>query len=270
MECSKLMLDVRITDLINMVESKTIWVIEGKQNLDNVMLNQIKLDLTALGNPEKAQKLSGFFKTGKGQYGEGDVFLGIPVPAQRKVAKKYRDLPLSELQELLNSRIHEHRLTALLILIAQYQAADQTKKDDIYRFYLTNTNNINNWDLVDISAPKIVGDYLVDRDTVILYKLANSTNLWERRIAILSTFTFIRNNEFTDALRISELLVHDEHDLIHKAVGWMLREIGKRDQAVEERFLQKYCRQMPRTMLRYAVEKFDKKKRHDYLTQKAS
>jgi 3-methyladenine DNA glycosylase AlkD len=234
------------------------------------MLDQIKHDLSTLGNPEKAQKLSGFFKTGKGQYGEGDTFLGIPVPAQRKIAKKYRDLPLAELQVLMSSRIHEHRLTALLILVAQYQTAEQTKKGDIYRFYLTNTNNINNWDLVDISAPKIVGDYLMDRDTAILYKLAKSTNVWERRIAILSTFTFIRNNEFTHALRISELLVHDEHDLIHKAVGWMLREIGKRDQAIEEQFLQIYCREMPRTMLRYAIEKFDEKKRQYYLTQKTS
>jgi 3-methyladenine DNA glycosylase AlkD len=232
------------------------------------MLDQIKRDLLRLSNPEKAKKLSGFFKTGKGQYGEGDIFLGIPVPEQRKIAKRHIGLPLNALKELLNSKIHEHRLTALLILISKYRKADKTGKHEIFSFYLTNTGNINNWDLVDLSAPKIIGEYLFNKDTSILFKLAKSHNLWERRIAILSTFTFIRNNIFEDALRISELLLHDEHDLIHKAVGWMLREIGKRDQEIEERFLSKYCMQMPRTMLRYAIEKFDENKRKFYLAQK--
>jgi 3-methyladenine DNA glycosylase AlkD len=231
------------------------------------MLNRIKRDLSQLSNPEKAKKLSGFFKTGKGQYGEGDIFLGIPVPEQRKVAKRYIDLPLYNLQELLSSKIHEHRLTALLILVFKYGKADTSGKDEIFRFYLKNTEHINNWDLVDLSAPKIVGDYLINNDRLILFKLAKSTNLWERRIAILSTLAFIRNNDFEDALRISELLLHDEHDLIHKAVGWMLREIGKRDLEIEERFLSKYCMQMPRTMLRYAIEKFDENKRKFYLAQ---
>ncbi|MEE8571190.1 MAG: DNA alkylation repair protein [Candidatus Bathyarchaeia archaeon] len=232
------------------------------------MLDQIKRDLLRLSDPEKAKKLSGFFKTGKGQYGEGDIFLGIPVPEQRKVAKKYRDLPLSDVQELLSSKIHEHRLTALIILVSKYEKADDSGKKEIFSFYLKNTENIDNWDLVDLSAPKIVGDYLFNKDTSILFKLAKSDNLWERRIAVLSTFTFIRNNDFEDALSISELLLHDEHDLIHKAVGWMLREIGKRDQETEERFLNKHCMQMPRTMLRYAIEKFDKNKRKFYLAQK--
>jgi 3-methyladenine DNA glycosylase AlkD len=232
------------------------------------MLDQIKRDLLQLSNPEKAKKLSGFFKTGKGQYGEGDIFLGIPVPEQRKVAKKYRDLPLSDVRELLSSKIHEHRLTALIILVSKYEKADDSGKKEIFSFYLKNTENIDNWDLVDLSAPKIVGDYLFNKDTSILFKLAKSDNLWERRIAIISTFTFIRNNDFEDALSISELLLHDEHDLIHKAVGWMLREIGKRDQETEERFLNKHCMQMPRTMLRYAIEKFDKNKRKFYLAQK--
>ena len=232
-----------------------------------MMLEQIKRDLSQLSNPEKAKKLSGFFKTGKGQYGEGDIFLGIPVPEQRKVAKRYIDLPLNDLQELLSSKIHEHRLTALLILVSKYGKADNSGKDEIFSFYLRNTENINNWDLVDLSAPKIVGDYLFNKDTSILFKLAKSNNLWERRIAILSTFKFIRNNDFEDALSISELLLHDEHDLIHKAVGWMLREIGKRDQEIEERFLSKYYMQMPRTMLRYAIEKFDENKRKFYLAQ---
>ena len=231
------------------------------------MLDQIKKDLSQLSNPKKAQKLSGFFKTGKGQYGEGDIFLGIPVPEQRKVANRYLDLPLNDLQELLSSKIHEYRLTALLILISKYGKADNPGKDEIFSFYLKNIENINNWDLVDLSAPKIVGDYLFNKDTSVLFKLVKSNNLWERRIAILSTFTFIRNNDFEDALSISELLLHDEHDLIHKAVGWMLREIGKRDQEIEERFLSKYGMQMPRTMLRYAIEKFDENKRRFYLAQ---
>jgi len=231
------------------------------------MLDQIKRDLSQLSNPEKAKKLSGFFKTGKGQYGEGDIFLGISVPEQRKVAKRYISLSLNDLQELLSSKIHEHRLTALLILVSKYGKTDDSGKDEIFHFYLKNTENINNWDLVDASAPKIVGAYLFNKDTSILFKLAKSDNLWERRIAILSTFNFIRNNDFEDALSISELLLHDEHDLIHKAVGWMLREIGKRDQEIEERFLSKYYMHMPRTMLRYAIEKFDENKRKFYLTQ---
>lgn len=232
------------------------------------MLDQIKNDLAQLSNPEQAKKLSGFFKTGKGQYGEGDLFLGIPVPEQRKVAKKYTHLSLNDVQKLLNNKTHEHRLTALLILISKYKKAENSGKEQIFNFYLKNTKNINNWDLVDLSAPKIIGDYLVNKDRLILYRLAKSNNLWERRISILSTFKFIANNDFNDALEISELLLHDKHDLIHKAVGWALREIGKRNQEVEERFLTKYCTQMPRTMLRYAIEKFDEKKRKFYLTQK--
>ena len=233
-------------------------------------MDQIKKDLLQLSNPNKAKKLSGFFKTGTGQYGEGDVFLGIPVPEQRKIAKKYIDLHLNDLEQLLRSKIHEHRLTALVILVTKYQKADVSGKNDIFRFYLKNTENINNWDLVDLSAPKIVGDYLLNNDRTILFKLAKSNNLWERRIAILSTFSFIRNNDFEDSLRISKLLFQDEHDLIHKAVGWMLREIGKRDQDLEEQFLNENCIQMPRTMLRYAIEKFDENKRKFYLSQTAN
>ena len=231
------------------------------------MLDQIKKELSQLSNPEKAKNLSWFFKTEKGQYGEGDIFLGITVPEQREVAKRYIDLPLNDLQELLSSKIHEHRLTALLILVSKYEKADNAGKDEIFSFYLKNTENINNWDLVDLSAPRIIGDYLHNKDRSILSKLAKSNNLWERRIAILSTLNFIRNNDFKDALSISKLLLHDEHDLIHKAVGWMLREIGKRDQEIEEQFVSKYCSEMPRTMLRYALEKFDEKKRKFYLTQ---
>ena len=231
------------------------------------MLDQIKKDLLQFRNPEKAKKLSGFFKTDKGQYGEGDIFLGIPVPEQRKVAKRYIDLSLNDLQELLSCKIHEHRLTALLILVSKYEKADNSGKKEIFSFYLKNTEKINNWDLVDLSAPRIVGDYLYKKDRSILFKLAKSKNLWDRRISVLSTFHFIRNNDFEDALAISKLLLQDDHDLIHKAVGWMLREIGKRDQEIEEQFLSKYCSEMPRTMLRYALERFDEKKRRFYLTQ---
>jgi 3-methyladenine DNA glycosylase AlkD len=231
------------------------------------MLAQIIRNLAQLKNPDRAKNLSWFFKTGKGQYGEGDIFLGIPVPEQRKIAKKYISLSLNDLQELLSSKIHEHRFTALLILVSKYRKAEESLKEEIFYFILKNTENINNWDLVDLSAPRIIGDYLVNRERSILYKLAKSTSLWERRISILSTFKFIDNDDFKDALKISELLLHDEHDLIHKAVGWALREIGKRDQNLEERFLNKHYLYMPRTMLRYAIEKFDEKKRQNYLNK---
>ena len=231
------------------------------------MLNKIKKDLAQLGDPERAKNSRWFFKTGKGQYGEGEIFIGIPVPEQRKVAKKYADLLLADLQELLRSKIHEHRFTALLILISKYRKAEELGKKEIFDFYLKNTENVSNWDLVDLSAPKIVGDYLLNRERSLLYKLAKSDSLWERRISILSTFTFIDNNDLEDALNISELLLHDEHDLIHKAVGWALREIGKKDQNVEEQFLAKHYFHMPRIMLRYAIEKFDEKRRKKYLTR---
>ncbi len=231
------------------------------------MLDQIKKELLELEDSKRAMKLSTFFKTGKGQYGEGDAFLGIPVPQQRRVAKNYVDLSIDDLQKLLRSEIHEHRLTALLILVSKYRKADNSGKEGILDFYLKNTRYINNWDLVDLSAPKIVGDYLVNRDRSVLFKLAKSSSLWERRIAVLASFAFIGNNDFEDALAISKLLLFDEHDLIHKAVGWMLREIGKRDQEVLEEFLKKYSTRMPRTMLRYSIEKFSDDKRKYYLTQ---
>jgi len=231
------------------------------------MLDRIKSDLAQLSNPERARNSYWFFKTEKGQYGEGDLFIGITVPEQRKVAKKYVNASLDDLQELLNSKIHEHRFTALVILISKYRKAEESGKEEIFDFYLKNTKNINNWDLVDLSAPRIIGDYLLKKEKSILYKMAKSNNLWERRISILSTFAFIHNNDFEDALNISELLLNDEHDLIHKAVGWALREIGKRDQKVEERYLAKHYFHMPRTMLRYAIEKFDEKKRKKYLAK---
>lgn len=229
------------------------------------MLHQIKAELKKCANPEKAKILSGFFKTGKGHYGEGDLFLGIPVPEQRKIAKKYSDITLKELHGLLSSPIHEHRLVALLILIIKYRKSDGKGKQEIFGFYLEHTKYINNWDLVDLSAGYILGEYLGDKDRSTLYKLAKSDNLWERRIAVMSTFAFIRNNRFEDTLRISEMLLNDPHDLIHKAVGWMLREIGKRDMKTEEEFLKKHYQKIPRTMLRYAIERFEEGKRISYL-----
>lgn len=228
------------------------------------MYRNICNELKGLRNNEKAKTLERFFKTGKGEYGEGDRFLGIVVPTLRKVAKEYSELSLSDLQKLLSSKIHEYRLTALFILVAKYKKTESKKK--IVDFYLKNTENINNWDLVDLSAPNILGDYLIDRDKDILLMLAKSSNLWERRIAVLSTFSFIKRNNFRDSLKIAEILINDKHDLIHKAVGWMLREVGKRDLETEEDFLNEHYKKMPRTCLRYAIEKFDETKRRSYLT----
>lgn len=216
-------------------------------------------------NPQKAKLLQRFFKTGKGQYGEGDIFLGLMVPMQREIVKKYHDLSLADIQKLLNSKIHEERLIALLILVSQFKRGDTREQKIIFNFYLKNAKNINNWDLVDLTAPNIVGQFLMDKNRKILYKLAKSDNLWEKRIVILATFTFIKYGQFKDALRVAEILLQDKHDLIHKAVGWMLREIGKRDLATEEVFLKKHHKRMPRTMLRYAIEKFPEKKRKWYL-----
>ena len=232
------------------------------------MLNQLKKDLEKLKNKEKAKILAGFFKTGKGEYGEGDTFLGIIVPEQRKIAKKYYNLSLNNIEKLLHNKIHEYRLISLFILIDKYKKVDDNLKKEIFNFYLKNIKQINNWDLVDVSAPNIVGDYLLNKDKKILYKLANSNNLWKRRISIISTFRFIKENDFKDSLKIAEILLNDEHDLIHKAVGWMLREIGKKNQSIEEKFLKKYYKTMPRTMLRYSIERFEENKRQKYLKSK--
>ena len=229
------------------------------------MLSDLVADLQKLENPQKAKILSRFFKTGKGEYGEGDIFLGITVPQTRSIAKKYTNLNLKDLEKLLSSKIHEHRLIALLILIENYRKDSIEHKNSIFNFYLKNTKFINNWDLVDLSAPKIVGNFLLDKDKSILYNLAKSSNLWEKRMAIISTFAFIRLYKFKHTLKISEVLMKDNHDLIHKAVGWMLREVGKRNKEVEEKFLNQHYMKMPRTMLRYAIEKFDNNKRKKYL-----
>ncbi len=228
-------------------------------------LKQLKSELNKLADKKQAKILAGFFKTGEGQYGEGDIFLGIKVPVQRRVARGYENLTLANIKILLHSKIHEYRLIALLILLSQYKKADSLLKDKIVQFYLANTKNINNWDLVDLSCHYIIGDYLLDKDKKILYRLARSKNLWKKRIAIISTFAFIRNKEFNDTIKVSEALLNDTHDLIHKAVGWMLREAGKRDEKVLVEFLNKHYKKMPRTMLRYAIEKLSDKKRKFYL-----
>lgn len=226
---------------------------------------QIEDELKGLGNPQKARLLARFFKTGKGEYGEGDVFLGVMVPQTRMVAKKHRGMSLLEVQRLLSSNIHEHRLAALLILVEKYGKGDEKERKKIFEFYLQNARKVNNWDLVDLSAPKIAGAHLLKGNRAVLRKLAKSKNVWERRIAIISTAAFIRKGSYEDTLKISEMLLEDEHDLIHKAVGWMLREVGKKDQEAEEEFLKKHYKKMPRTMLRYAIEKFEKKKREFYM-----
>jgi 3-methyladenine DNA glycosylase AlkD len=232
-------------------------------------LLELKKETQKLANPKKASLLSGFFKTGKGEYGEGDIFLGITVPESRKIAIKYRFLPLSDVESLLKSKIHEERLIALLLLVHNYKLAskinDEKLKEGLYNFYLSNTKYTNNWDLVDLSCHQIVGNYLLNKSRDILFKLSKSNNLWERRISIISTFAFIRDKDFSDSLELAETLLHDPHDLIHKAVGWMLREIGKKDLSVLKAFLQKHYKSMPRTMLRYAIEKFPETERKAYL-----
>lgn len=232
-------------------------------------LTELKNDLKNEANEKQAAVLQRFFKTGKGEYGEGDLFYGIKVPVQRRIAKKHVDISLENIQELLNSLVHEERLVSLFILVDHYSKSDDKTRESIFKFYLKNAKKINNWDLVDLSAPKIVGAHLLMKDKDILIKLAGSSNIWEKRIAILSTYTFIRNLHFETTLRIAEILLNDKHDLIHKAVGWMLREVGNKNLKAEEDFLKKFYKHMPRTMLRYAIEKFPEIKRMKYLKNKS-
>ena len=231
----------------------------------SLSVKQIHDELQKLASPQDAQQLQRFFKTGKGQYGEGDQFLGIRVPVLRKLAKKYNGLLADDASLLLCSIYHEERALALIMMVDRFKKGSLVDKEAVYRLYISHTTYINNWDLVDISAEHVVGAYLLDRDRSLLYSMAASENLWERRIAVMSTFHFIRKQQFSDTLAISEILLKDKHDLIHKATGWMLREIGKRDQDVEETFLKKHYLKMPRTMLRYAIEKFPEEKRLKYL-----
>lgn len=225
----------------------------------------IKNELIALGNPEKATLLSSFFQTKEGQYAHGDIFLGITVPQIRKTVAPYKMLSLEEIKKLLNSKFHECRFAALILLVYQFERGDDSLQENIYNFYLSNTQNINNWDLVDVSAHKIVGAWLKDKDRTKLYDLSRSNWLWDQRIAIVATFAFIRKNDFDDILRLSACFLTHSHHLIHKACGWMLREVGKRDIAVLKHFLDKHASQMPRVMLRYSIEKLSEEERKTYL-----
>jgi 3-methyladenine DNA glycosylase AlkD len=228
-------------------------------------VKDIRIRLRRLGDKQRGRILQKFFKTGRGEYGEGDVFLGVRVPDVRKLAKECQNLPLREVLRFLRSSVHEERLLALLILAGAYAQGDESAKKRVYEIYLNNTKSINNWDLVDVSAPHIVGAYLFDQSKRPLFRLAKSKNLWKRRISMMATLYFIRHNRFAETLKISRMLLADQEDLIHKAVGWMLREVGKRDPQAEEDFLKKHYRRMPRTMLRYAIEKFPEAKRKGYL-----
>jgi 3-methyladenine DNA glycosylase AlkD len=233
-------------------------------------LQSLRRSLKDVADPQRAKHSLRFFKTGKGEYGAGDQFLGITVPALRALARQYRDLPLRDVDSLLRSAWHEERLLALLLWVDRYRRGDAMQRQQIYQKYLRSTRYINNWDLVDTSAPYIVGAFLAEKDKRVLFRLARSANLWKRRIAVLATSRFIRDGRFTEILKIATLLLHDEHDLIHKAVGWMLREVGKRDRLRLERFLIRHQAGMPRTMLRYAIEHLPAQQRRRYLQGAAS
>ncbi len=236
-----------------------------KKKASNMPIESLQTELKHLANKAYAARLQKYFKTGKGEYGEGDIFLGIRVPALRKIAGKYRNIPIDNAAKLLKSPFHEERLISLFMMVGLFTRNGDKDKQKIYTLYLKNTKFINNWDLVDASAGHIAGAYLLTRDKKPLYALSKSKNIWKRRISIMATSHFIWNHKYSDAFKISKILLNDKEDLIHKAVGWMLREIGNRDLDLEENFLKKYYQTMPRTMLRYAIEKFPEKKRMKYL-----
>jgi len=231
-------------------------------------IDKIRTKLKLAADADKAKILQRFFKTGKGEYGEGDLFLGIQIPTLRSLVKEFPDITIDESPELLQSVYHEERMLALLFLVRAFQKGDEKTKKKVFDLYLKNTSYINNWDLVDVTAPHIVGAWLWDKERKVLYKLAESKRLWERRIAIISTQHFIRKKDFGDTLSISKTLLNDKENLMHKAVGWMLREVGNRNVETEETFLIEHYKQMPRTMLRYAIEKFSEKRRHEFLERK--
>jgi 3-methyladenine DNA glycosylase AlkD len=230
-------------------------------------LKQARAEIKRGADPARAKIMQNFFKTGPGEYAEGDVFLGLTVPQTRSVAKECRGLSLDDLAVLLESKFHEERLLALIVLTQQFERADEAGQKAIYEFYLDHRARINNWDLVDVSAPRIVGGYLLTRPRTMLHKLAKSKSLWDRRIAIVATWWLIRARDFDDCLQLCETLIHDKHDLIHKATGWMLREVGKKDVATLKRFLAIYKDKLPRTALRYAIEKFSLDERKMYLSK---
>lgn len=229
---------------------------------------ELKKQMRSLKNKEKAKILQRFFKTGEGEYGYGDLFLGVTVPKIRNLVKIYwKQTLLQEIQGLIYSKYHEERLLGLLILVKKYQKSEEKIKKEIVGFYLKNAKQVNNWDLVDLTAYNILGDFLLNKNKEILYKLSKSKNLWEKRISIISTLAFIKSNKFQDTKKISEILLQDKHDLIHKAVGWMLREMGKKDLNELEKFLDKNYKKMSRTTLRYSIEKMSREKRRYYLNK---
>lgn len=230
-------------------------------------ITELKKTVKKYSNPEKANILQRFFKTGKGEYAEGDIFAGLTVPTSRKIARQFKSLSYNDLSKLIKSKIHEERLIALFIIVSKMKKANEKEKEKIYKFYVKNLKYVNNWDLVDLSSEKIIGEYLLDKDKKLLFELAKG-DLWERRIGVMSTFNFIKKNDYKTTLRLCKLLIKDREDLIHKATGWMLREIGNRDLKIEENFLKQHYKKMPRTMLRYAIEKFPEKKRQAYLLGK--
>ncbi len=233
------------------------------------MIRAIRTALKRKSDPVKAAFFPRFFKTGKGEYGEGDVFMGVTVPLMREVAKEFRDAPLETIEEMLADPVHEMRLTALFILVLQFKKADAAGKKHIADFYLRHLDGVNNWDLVDSSAPHILGAWLLPKkDRSVLYRLARSGKLWRERVAIVATQELIRHGEFEDAIRIATILLHHRHDLIHKAVGWMLREVGKKDERVLRVFLAEHATTMPRTALRYAIERMDPVDRAAYMRAK--
>ena len=229
----------------------------------------VERDLVKLGNKGKAKNSQRFFKTKPGEYGYGDIFIGVTVPEQRIIAKGYSGLPLQEIKKLLQNKIHECRLTALIILGTQFKQADEKTRKRIVKFYLAHIQYVNNWDLVDASARYILGEYLLDKNREILFKLACSKNMWERRIAIVATHAFIVRGDVDDTLRVGEVLLSDSHDLVHKSTGWMLREVGKKSLPSLKKFIDKHIFDMPRTMLRYAIERFPEKERTLILARKA-
>lgn len=228
----------------------------------------IERELRKIGSREKAASSAWFFKTGKGQYGEGDVFLGVTVPEQRSLAQGYIDLSFLETTTLLKSKIHECRLTALIILVGQSKKGDESYRNKIVKFYLAHTRYINNWDLVDVSASYILGSHLLNKERAVLYSLVKSKNIWERRIAIVATHALIRAGNFGDTLALSEILLTDKEDLMHKAVGWMLREVGKKDRPTLVKFLKANAHHMPRTALRYSIEHFSDLERKKFMQMK--
>jgi 3-methyladenine DNA glycosylase AlkD len=234
------------------------------------MTNKWKTSLTEAARPEKIKILSSFFKTGKGEYGEGDIFIGLPVPDNRKISKDYWDAPLSVISDMLNEPTHEFRFAALIALVRRYgKTKDRDARKEIAKFYIDNSTHINNWDLVDLSCPQIIGEYtFTTGDRKLLTSLSHSPNMWQRRIAMVSTLYHIRHNSFEPTIEIATTLLHDKESLIHKATGWMLREMGKRSITILRNYLDTYATSMPRTALRYAIEKMDKQEQFHYLKLK--